>query len=178
MPSRTHFRTALAICAVLVLGVARPLRAQRPVEVAPNAPADKPVGATLECQLAAMSRATAPYTERARATYAAARARFLAGLPARHTFFVTTRLRDSSGRVEQVFVVADSIRDGQIAGRIWSQIALVAGYRLGQPYVFPESELVDWMIARPDGTEEGNVVGKFLDTYRPPATCVEPGRAG
>jgi hypothetical protein len=29
------------------------------------------------------------------------------------------------------------------------------------------------MISRPDGTEEGNVVGKFLDTYRPPATCTD-----
>jgi hypothetical protein len=31
------------------------------------------------------------------------------------------------------------------------------------------------MIAKPDGSEEGNVVGKFLDTYRPPATCGESG---
>jgi hypothetical protein len=30
-------------------------------------------------------------------------------------------------------------------------------------YSFQESELVDWLISRPDGSEEGNVVGKFLD---------------
>jgi hypothetical protein len=29
------------------------------------------------------------------------------------------------------------------------------------------SALLDWLITRPDGTEEGNVVGKFIDTYRP-----------
>jgi hypothetical protein len=30
-----------------------------------------------------------------------------------------------------------------------------------------EAELLDWLITKPDGSEEGNVVGKFLDTYRP-----------
>ena len=28
-------------------------------------------------------------------------------------------------------------------------------------------EVLDWTISKPDGTEEGNFVGKFLDTYRP-----------
>ena len=42
---------------------------------------------------------------------------------------------------------------------------VVSGYAYKQPYSFPESELVDWLIAKPDGSEEGNVVGKFLDTY-------------
>lgn len=30
---------------------------------------------------------------------------------------------------------------------------------------FPETDMLDWPITRPDGTEEGNFVGKFLDTY-------------
>lgn len=129
------------------------------------------------CQLAAMDRAQAPFVAQARATYPAARERFLAGLPPRHTFFVVTRLRDARGRQEQVFVAADSIRDGRIAGRIWSRVGIVEGYRLGQPIDVPEAELLDWMIARPDGSEEGNVVGKFLDTYTPPSHCPEPSRA-
>ena len=37
----------------------------------------------------------------------------------------------------------------------------------GDPVTVKEAELVDWMIARPDGSEEGNVVGKFLDTWKP-----------
>ena len=28
-----------------------------------------------------------------------------------------------------------------------------------------------WTIPRPGGTEAGNVVGAFLETYRPPASC-------
>ncbi|MES2521715.1 MAG: hypothetical protein V4617_03370 [Gemmatimonadota bacterium] len=174
----TRLRTVLASSAALVLSSATALQAQQPVNLAPNAPADKPVNLARECQLAAMLRATAPLVEQARASYPAARTRFLAGLPPRHTFFVTTLLRDAAGRTEQVFVVADSIRDGHIAGRIWSQIAVVAGYRLGQPYRFAETALLDWMIARPDGSEEGNVVGKFLDTYQPPATCEKDDHAG
>ena len=157
----------------LTLSLLAPIAAgaQRPVEVAPNAPADVPVGVAAECQRDAMNLAMAPYVARARATYPAARARFLAGLPRGHTFFVTTRLSDAAGHSEQVFIAVDSIADGRIAGRIWNHVMLVAGYRIGQRYALAEPDLVDWLIARPDGSEEGNVVGNFMDTYRPPASC-------
>ncbi len=39
--------------------------------------------------------------------------------------------------------------------------------RRQQEYSFNEDELLDWLISKPDGSEEGNVVGKFLDTYGP-----------
>jgi len=159
---------------MFLAALATPALAQRPVEVAPNAPQDQPVSAAMRCQLRLITEATAPYVAQARATYPAARERFLQGLPPRHTMFVTTRLVDSAGRVEQVFVAVDSIRGSTIAGRIWSPIQVVHGYTLRQPYSFDEGALVDWMVARPDGTEEGNVVGKFLDTYRPPTTCTDP----
>lgn len=163
--------SAVVAASVLLLGLAGRAGAQRPVELAPNAPVDRPVSAAEACQLQAMLQAMAPYVAQARATYPAARQRYVQGLPARHTMFVTTRLRDSIGRVEQVFVAVDSIRGPLIAGRIWSPVSVVAGYRYRQPYTFVDSLLVDWMVARPDGTEEGNVVGKFLDTYQPPARC-------
>lgn len=161
----------LTLFTIATLLAAAPVAAQRPVDVAPNAPRDKPVNAYAECVRDSMYRAMQPYVAQARATYPAARARFDAGLPPKHTFFVTTRLRDQSGREEQVFIAVDSIRAGRISGRIWSQIEVVSGFHLRQSYTFPESELLDWMVARPDGTEEGNVVGKFLDTYTPPASC-------
>ena len=171
-------RLVVALLALLVL----PLRAspaqERPVHVAPNAPKDNPVGAAMPCQWHAMVRAMAPYVAKARASYPAAKARFQAGLPERHTFFVTTRLTDRRGRIEQVFVVVDSIVGTEIRGRIWSPVGTVEGYALRQPYAFPESGLVDWMVSRPDGTEEGNVVGIFLDTYQPPSVCGDQDRAG
>ena len=144
---------------------------QRPVEIAPNAPRDRPVAAVYRCQMAAAIEAMKPYVERARATWPDAWRRFLAGLPAHHTMFVTTRLHDTSGRMEQVFVAVDSIVGARIVGRIGSAVAIVPGYRRGQRYELDERDLVDWMVARPDGSEEGNVVGNFLDTYTPPASC-------
>lgn len=42
----------------------------------------------------------------------------------------------------------------------------VTGYKRGDPHDLPEAEIVDWLISRPDGSEEGNVVGKFLDEWQ------------
>src|SRR5688500_196813 len=81
-------------------------------ELSPNAPKDQPVEATRECIWRAIDRAMQPYIMRARATWPGARKRFLAGLPARHSFFVTALLVDDSGRREQVFIAVESIRDG------------------------------------------------------------------
>lgn len=133
--------------------------------LAPNAPEDQPVKSNMDEKK--FDEAIKSYVEQARKTYAEVRARFLAGLPSRHVFFVTARLHDSAGRWEQVFIEVKEISDGKIKGLIANDIANVAGYKLGDSYTFPESELLDWTISKPDGTEEGNVVGKFLDTYHP-----------
>jgi hypothetical protein len=116
--------------------------------------------------LAAVERAITPYVAKARQTYPAAKARFMSGLPRGETFFVTTRLRGRDGTMEQVFVRVSKITGSQISGTIASQLMLVDGYRPGQEYSFNDANLIDWLIAKPDGTEEGNVVGKFLDTYK------------
>ena len=108
--------------------------------------------------------AITPYVAKARETYPAARDRFLKGLPRGHTFFVVTRIYDSEARWEQVYIRVQTIRDGLITGVISTQLKLVKGYEPGRLYSLKEAALVDWVIARPDGTEEGNVVGKFLDS--------------
>jgi uncharacterized protein YegJ (DUF2314 family) len=150
------------ILVLIMLAVALPAAGQ----LAPNAPRDKPVGLE-EAQFAAFERAIAPHVAKARATYPEARERYLRGLPTGHTFFVTTRLYDEQGRWEQAFIQVTGIANGKIHGRIASQLTLVTNLENGQKYSFPEADLLDWMVARPDGSEEGNVVGKFLDTYRP-----------
>jgi|GEM_PF-795869 len=148
--------------------------AQQPkpeVYVAPNAPKDKPVNAA-ETEAQQIENAIKPYIEKAKNTYPDAKARFLRGLPPKHTFFITTRLTDSTKRFEQVFIAVSEIKEGKISGVIASEINLVSGYRRGDNYTFPESELIDWTISKPDGTEEGNFVGNFLDTFQ--LTRVEP----
>ena len=149
-------------CAIL----AGPVAAQDP-DGAPNARRDQPLTASSGSAAIRMFFAMEPYVAHARASWPGARRRFVSGLPDRHTFFVTTRLRDAQGHIEQTFIAVDSVANDRVYGRIWSKILVVDGYRLGQPYDFPESDLIDWMIARPDGTSEGNIVGRFLQTYEP-----------
>ena len=136
--------------------------------MAGEAPQDKPVAVASNRQMQALEAAMAPYIAQARASWPGAKARFLAGLPAGQRLFATMRLEDADGRVEQVFVFVRGIRDGRIEGRIASEISTVQGYRAGDAVSFDESLLRDWTISHPDGVEEGNAVGKFLDTWTPP----------
>ena len=132
--------------------------------LSPNAPRDKPQAFTAN-QVGAYKAAIAPYIAEARETYPAAKARYLRGLPAAEHFYVTTVLHDQLGKTEQVFIAVQSIRNGVVTGRIASQISMVAGYKPGEAYSLSESQVIDWLITHKDGSEEGNYVGKFLDTY-------------
>ena len=134
--------------------------------LSPNAPEDRPVDARGRKEAEEYEAAIAPYVAEGRRTYPDAKQRYLDGLPPGHAFFVVTKLRDESGASEGVFISVASIKDGRISGRIASNILGVTGYKGGDPHNFPESEVMDWLIARPDGSEEGNVVGKFLDEWQ------------
>jgi hypothetical protein len=135
-------------------------------KLSPNAPQDQPVDAKGKAEAEEYRAAIAPYVEKGRKTYPEAKKRYLADLPAGHNFFAVTNLRDGSGTSEQVFVAVAGIEDDRITGRIASDIIGVRGFKNGDAYTFPESELVDWLITHPDGSEEGNVVGKFLDEWQ------------
>lgn len=185
LPQRHRLAAAVVILAAAVF-VPRSAAAQEST-IAPNAPVDAPVTATRACQVAALEQALAPLIAEARATFPEARRRWVAdrttasaatttattpaSARAIRPMYVTTRLRDAGGRTEQIFVKVDSLVGDRIVGRIASQIQLVTGYAYRQPHAFPEAQLLDWMFPNPDGTEEGNVLGKFIDTYRPPADC-------
>jgi hypothetical protein len=156
--------TSILRAGVLVAVLAAPVQAY--AQLAPNAPADKPIPATSE-QARRMDAAIAPYIEHARKTYPEAKARYLAGLPTGETLYATARVTDPQGHFEVVFVRVTKIADGKIMGRIANEILSVSGYKEGDEYTLAEAELVDWTISKPDGTEEGNVVGKFLEAYQP-----------
>lgn len=159
----------IVLLLALVFGCSATALSQEPDKLpglAPNAPVDKPQPVKSD-QQKALDEAIKPYIEKARKTYPAAKERFLAGLPPKHFFFVTTRLHDAAGHWEQVFIAVKEIKDGIITGLIASDIETVSGYKAGDKYSLPESELMDWTVSKPDGTEEGNFVGNFLDTYKP-----------
>ena len=150
----------LALCFL-----AAPLVGQDPY-VAPNAPHDQVAAFTRE-GLSRLDSLLQPLIREARASYPEAKRRFEAGLPPKHGFFVTVSLADARGMREVVFIGVDSIVGDSIYGRVWNQIHQVQGYRLYQPYAMDEADILDWLISKPDGTEEGNLLGKFMDTYRP-----------
>lgn len=134
-------------------------------QASPTPLQDQPFGVTAD-DIQRYEEAIKPYIEKARKTYPEARDRYLKGLPPKHAFYITTRLHDKEGHFEQVFIAVREIKDGKIKGVIASDIQFITGYTQGESYSFPESELLDWTIVRPDGTEEGNFVGKFLDEYQ------------
>ena len=169
------YRAVLLVGALAVLPP-RALVSQQPIYVAPNAPRDQPANLTAQCQWRALVRTTEPLVVEARRTYPGAKQRFIAGLPARQTFFITVRLDDALAHHEQVFIAVDSIAGDSLVGRIASEIGVIQGYRAGQRYVAREVDVVDWLISKPDGSEEGNAVGKFLDTYQPPRDCRDSDR--
>ncbi|HEY0778867.1 MAG TPA: hypothetical protein VGD56_12935 [Gemmatirosa sp.] len=135
-------------------------------QAAATPPRDTPTAFTSRADEDAMRAALAPAVAQARRTYPAARARYLRGLPAGHHFFVAALLRDDAGHTEQAFVAVDSVARGRVFGRIASDIGLVRGYRSGDPYTLAETELLDWTVQRPDGSEEGNAVGLALEAYQ------------
>lgn len=130
-----------------------------------NAPIDTPQKATEIKEVYEYNKALEPYIKKARATYPQAKTRYSNGLPSGEYFFITTRLHDFTGNFEQVFILVENINNSMISGVIYNDIRSVVGYRKGQKYKFPENEIYDWLITKPDGSEEGNFVGKFLDTY-------------
>jgi hypothetical protein len=136
------------------------------VAFAQRAP-DKPVKTAGQEAYDALMKAEAPYIAKARATYPAAKKRYLAGLPPKYRFEVRKRLTDpDAGAVEEVFIEVDAIKNGRIYGRIGSELGAVRSYRQWQRISFPESDVLDRTIVHPDGREEGNYVGKFIDTYK------------
>ena len=137
-----------------------------PLAAQDNAPKDKPVAANAE-RIKKFEEAIAPYVKKARETLPEAKKKYLAGLPKGQTFYVTIKLYDAAKKYEQVFVRVTSWKGETVQGALESDLALIRDHVKGEKVTCRESEILDWTISKPDGTEEGNLVGKFLDTYQP-----------
>lgn len=129
-------------------------------------PQDKPIASSAE-QLKKFEDAIAPYVKQARETLPEAKKRYVVGLPKNQIFYVTIKLFGDSAKYEQVFVRVTSWKGETIQGTLDSELELIHNYSKGDQLTCHDSEVLDWTISKPDGTEEGNFVGKFLDTYRP-----------
>lgn len=105
-----------------------------------------------------------PYIEEAKKTYLSAKDRFQIGLPAGYSFFVTVDFQDNDIH-ENAFMAVRKISDGKITAVLSTKLIKVKSHRYGEELTFPESKVLDWTITSPDGKEEGNFIGKFLDKY-------------
>ena len=152
--------------ASLMFAVFASLAFAQPYQLSPNAPQDTPFPTT-QAQMQKLEEAIRPLVKQARASYPTAKRKFLAGLPPGEAFFVTALIYDQRGLSEQVFIAVHKVEERTIFGEIASNILLVKGYKAGDAYRLPEAEIMDWLITKPDGSEEGNFVGKFMDTYHP-----------
>jgi uncharacterized protein YegJ (DUF2314 family) len=131
-----------------------------------NAPKDKPVTSSHD-QVMTFEDAIAPYVARARATLPDVKKRFAKGLNKGEVLFVTIRLYGPDKKYEQVFVEVKSWKGQTINGLLSTAPELVKSHHQGEKLVVDEKDVYDWTISKPDGTEEGNFVGNFLDTYHP-----------
>ena len=138
----------------------------RPQELSPNAPPDNPARVSGPEPVKKFEEAIAPYVKKARETLPRAKKKYLKGLHRGEIFFVTTRIHEGD-KFEQAFVRVTSWEDETIRGLLASEMALLTNHKRGEAVVCNESDVIDWTISKPDGTEEGNFVGKFLDTYKP-----------
>jgi uncharacterized protein YegJ (DUF2314 family) len=155
------FLTCLLLVACAVLGQAQPSKPS------PTPPPDRPTEVTAD-EIKQFEESLKPYIEKARQTYPDAKKRYLAGLPKGQWFSLTTKIYDGQGRFESVFIAVREIKDGVVKGVIASEMNLVTKYKLGDAYSFAEKDLLDWTISHPDGTEEGNFVGKYVESLQKP----------
>ena len=138
-----------------------------------GAPPDTPQSLRGDKALEAYERAIAPYVAKARASYPAAKKRFQRGLPPGYKFTVYFRAYQSAHKShkeakEDLYAIVDAIKDGKVYGRINNKPLGLTKYRLGDRVIFPESRILSWVVLRPDGSEEANELGNFLDHWRPP----------
>jgi uncharacterized protein YegJ (DUF2314 family) len=152
-------RLLLLSLVLLFLSITRSPRATIP---SPHKPAS--VSAD---QVKEFEDAIAPYVKEVRGTLPEAKKKYLAGLPKGDIFYVTVKLVDASKHYEQVFVRVNSWEGETIKGTLESDLSILRNYKTGDKLTIQESDVMDWAISKPDGTEKGNFVGKFLDTYKP-----------
>lgn len=101
----------------------------------------------------------------ARSQLPSVRKRFLDGLPSGQHLTVTTVLR-AGATAEQVFVSVKRWDSPDVIDGLLATQAVLPGFRPGDVLKVSTSDVLDWTISRADGSEEGNVLGKYLDTIQ------------
>lgn len=80
-------------------------------------------------------------------------------------YYVITRVYEGDF-YEQVFVHVTAYVKGVYQGTIASEPMGRVKFTRGADIKVADAEVVDWTIVKPDGTEEGNLLGKMIDLIR------------
>ncbi|TGD81768.1 hypothetical protein [Hymenobacter wooponensis] len=90
------------------------------------------------------------------------RQRYQRGLQAGTTCYLTANVLNESATPEPLVVEVAAWQAGQVTGRI-VRLSPEGRTIAGALVTFEETVILDWLLLRPNGTEEGNYVGKYLD---------------
>ena len=128
--------------------------------------ADKPGTLSAE-KIAQFEEAIMPHVQEARSKLPKVKQRFQEGLDEGEMLYVVVRLPRSGGGFEQTYVVVKDWQGEDLLGAAPGQSVGLAAAPAGELVSFKEGSILDWVIVKPDGYEEGNFVGRFLEGYRP-----------
>jgi hypothetical protein len=128
-------------------------------------PLDNSMRTTSEAETSRLDKAMQPYVVKARAGLPGIKKRFEAGMKD-EVLMLTVRVYDPNGKYEQVFATVKKWDEKEITGTIASDVMGIKSHKMGDEITFPEKDILDWTIEKRDGTEEGNVVGNFLNTFK------------
>ena len=148
---------------LLFIAVGRPVAAQDvPLQVLTTATA--PAG--VRPALVREDQALADPLREALRTLPQAKKKFLAGLPAGDQFLLSVRVAATDTSFRQASARVMGWHGSTVQALLLPGAADSAGPKEPIPVSFPETAVVDWTLLRASGREEGNYVGKFLDTTR------------
>lgn len=160
---KSPFSWALTLLVGALLPWPRPSAAQSSAPVVLTA-ATAPAG--VRPALTRDATALADPVREALRTLPQAKKRFLAGLPAGDQFLLSVRVAatDTSFRPASARVLG--WHGSTVQALLLPDAGDAASPAQPTPVSFPETAVVDWTLLRASGREEGNYVGRYIDTSR------------
>ena len=159
---KTLFSSLLLLVGV-IFGLLQPAAAQVPAPVvlmADTAPAG------VRPALARDESALADPVREALRTLPQAKKRFLAGLANGDQFLLSVRVVDTDTSFRQATARVLGWHGSTMQALLLPSAANSAGPTEPTLVSFPETAVLDWMLLRASGREEGNYVGRYTDTAR------------
>jgi hypothetical protein len=122
--------------------------------------------AGLQPALARHQTALAPPLREAQRTLPQAKKRFLAGLPYGDQLLLSVRVQASDTSFREASARVLGWHGSTVQALLLPEEANSASPIEPVPVSFPETAAVDWTLVRASGREEGNYVGRYVDTSR------------